>query len=78
MTETTKKVIERGNYRNAEKLITELDRRLAEDDANPNDTVSWETIRIEAQVRYGSGIQMVPKLTAEQLKAIAEVAKESS
>lgn len=30
----------------------ELDRRLAEDDANPNDTVSWETIKTEAQARW--------------------------
>jgi len=31
---------------------TELDRRLAEDDATPNDTVSWETIKTEAQSRW--------------------------
>lgn len=31
---------------------TELDRRLAEDDATPNDTVSWETIKAEAQARW--------------------------
>ncbi|MDD2701568.1 MAG: addiction module protein [Sideroxydans sp.] len=30
----------------------ELDRRLAEDDANPEDTVSWETIKAEAQARW--------------------------
>lgn len=30
----------------------ELDRRLAEDDANPDDTVSWETIKTEAQARW--------------------------
>jgi len=30
----------------------ELDRRLAEDDATPNDTVSWETIKAEAQARW--------------------------
>ena len=31
---------------------TELDRRLAEDDASPNDTVAWETIKAEAQTRW--------------------------
>ncbi len=31
---------------------TELDRRLAEDDANPNDTIAWETIKAETQVRW--------------------------
>jgi putative addiction module component (TIGR02574 family) len=31
---------------------TELDRRLAEDDATPNDTVSWETIKAEAKTRW--------------------------
>ncbi|OIR19754.1 putative addiction module component [mine drainage metagenome] len=30
----------------------ELDRRLAEDDANPNDTIAWETIKAEAQARW--------------------------
>ena len=30
----------------------ELDRRLAEDDATPNDTVSWGTIKAEAQARW--------------------------
>jgi putative addiction module component (TIGR02574 family) len=30
----------------------ELDRRLAEDDANPDDTISWETIKAEAQARW--------------------------
>lgn len=73
MTETTRKEMERGNCRNAENLFAELDRRLAEDDANPNDIVSWETIRAETQARYGSGIQMPPKLTVEQLQtAIAQ------
>lgn len=69
MTETTRKDIEHGSYRNADNVIAELDRRLAEDDANPDDIVSLETVRTEAQARYGSGIQMVPKLTVEQLKA---------
>ncbi|HCI12540.1 MAG: hypothetical protein A2063_01105 [Gallionellales bacterium GWA2_60_142] len=30
----------------------ELDRRLAEDDSTPNDTVAWETIKAEAQTRW--------------------------
>lgn len=34
----------------SEKL--ELDRRLSEDDANPDDTVSWDTIKAEAQTRW--------------------------
>ena len=31
---------------------TELDRRLAEDDATPDDTIAWETIKAEAQTRW--------------------------
>lgn len=30
----------------------ELDRRLAEDDTTPGDTVLWETIKAEAQARW--------------------------
>ena len=30
----------------------ELDRRLAEDDASPNNTIAWETIKAEAQSRW--------------------------
>lgn len=30
----------------------ELDRRLAEDEANPDDTLTWETIKTEAQTRW--------------------------
>lgn len=30
----------------------ELDRRLAEDEASPDDTVAWETIKTEAQARW--------------------------
>jgi putative addiction module component (TIGR02574 family) len=30
----------------------ELERRIAEDDANPNDVVSWEQVRSEALSRY--------------------------
>lgn len=31
---------------------TELDRRLAEDDAAPGDTVAWETVNREARSRW--------------------------
>ena len=31
---------------------SELDIRLAEDDATPNDTVAWETIKAEARARW--------------------------
>ncbi len=30
----------------------ELDRRLAEDDASPNDSINWESIKTEAQKRW--------------------------
>ena len=30
----------------------ELDRRLAEDDAVPGDTVAWETVKAEARSRW--------------------------
>jgi putative addiction module component (TIGR02574 family) len=30
----------------------ELDRRLAEDDSMPDDTVTWETIKAESQARW--------------------------
>lgn len=30
----------------------ELDRRRAEDDAAPGDTITWETIKTEAQARW--------------------------
>jgi putative addiction module component (TIGR02574 family) len=32
--------------------MAELDRRLSEDNATPNDTVAWETIKAEAQARW--------------------------
>lgn len=51
MNESTQKDVEHGGS-NAKNLIAELDRRLAEDEANPNDTVSWETIRAEARARF--------------------------
>lgn len=69
MTRSTKKDNAQGGCRNADDLIAELDRRLAEDDADPDDAVSWEVIRSEAQARYDSGMQMDSKLTVEQLKA---------
>lgn len=31
---------------------SELDRRLAEDEAAPNDVVDWESIKAEAQARW--------------------------
>jgi hypothetical protein len=68
MTETTGKDIERGNCRNAANLIAELDRRLAEDDANPDDIVGWETIRAEAQARYNQGKTMAPQSKKTQLR----------
>ncbi|MFA6922042.1 MAG: addiction module protein [Gallionella sp.] len=30
----------------------ELDQRLAEDNAMPNDTIAWDTIKAEAQARW--------------------------
>lgn len=30
----------------------ELDHRLADDDATPDDTVAWETIKAESQARW--------------------------
>lgn len=30
----------------------ELDRRLAEDDSMPDDTIAWETIKADAQTRW--------------------------
>lgn len=30
----------------------ELDRRLAEDDAHPDDVIAWETIKTEAKTRW--------------------------
>ncbi|TAL20923.1 MAG: addiction module protein [Nitrospirae bacterium] len=32
--------------------IIELNRRLAEDDAAPDDVVSWETVKAESQARW--------------------------
>jgi hypothetical protein len=33
-------------------LVFELERRLAEDDAAPDDTIAWTDIRTEAQARW--------------------------
>lgn len=52
---------------NADNLIAELDRRLAEDDAKPDDIVGWETIRAEAQARYDQ-----EKTTTPQSQVSAE------
>lgn len=52
MSATSKRGIEHVSCRNTDNLFAVLDQRLAEDDSNPNDTVSWETIRAEAQARW--------------------------
>jgi putative addiction module component (TIGR02574 family) len=44
--------IEAGLLRPGVAEKTELDRRLAEDEATPDDTVAWETIKDEAQTRW--------------------------
>ncbi len=54
MSEATRRGIDPGCKHLNENLIAELDRRLAEDDANPNDTVSWEAIRTEALARWNT------------------------
>lgn len=33
-------------------ISAELEHRIAEDDANPNGAIAWETIRDEAQARW--------------------------
>ncbi len=33
-------------------IATELERRLAEDDASPDDAIAWEAIKAEAQARW--------------------------
>lgn len=33
---------------------TELDRRIADDDANPDDTMSWEAVRTAVQQRLAA------------------------
>ncbi len=44
--------IEAGLLPPNEKEKSELDRRLAEDDTRPGETVTWETIKAEAQNRW--------------------------
>lgn len=46
------KEIEQGKFRNVEDVFAELDKRIAEDEATPDDTVEWETIKAEAQARW--------------------------
>ncbi|MDP1633605.1 MAG: hypothetical protein Q8L69_02840 [Gallionellaceae bacterium] len=46
------KEIERGKFRNVEDVFAELDKRIAEDEATPDDTVEWETIKTESQARW--------------------------
>jgi len=46
------KEIEQGKFRDAEDVFSELDKRIAEDDSTPNDTVAWKTIKAEAQARW--------------------------
>lgn len=45
------KEIEQGKFRDAEDVFAELDKRIAEDDSTPHDTVGWEAIKKEAQAR---------------------------
>jgi len=44
--------IEAGLLPPSEREKTELDRRLADDDARPGETVDWETIKAAAQTRW--------------------------
>jgi hypothetical protein len=44
--------IEQGKFREGEDVLSELDCRLAEDDASPDDTVAWEAIKEEALARW--------------------------
>jgi hypothetical protein len=44
--------IEQGKFREGADVLSELDCRLAEDDASPDDTVTWEAIKDEAQARW--------------------------
>lgn len=46
------KEIEQGKFRDAEDVYSELDKRIAEDEARPDDTIAWETIMKEAQARW--------------------------
>lgn len=44
--------IDAGLLPPSESKMAELDRRLAEDDDHPNDTIAWETIKAEAKSRW--------------------------
>lgn len=46
------KEIEQGKFRDAEDVFAELDKRIAEDDSMPHDTVDWDTIKKEARARW--------------------------
>lgn len=46
------KEIEKGKFRDAEDVFSELDKCIAEDEARPNDTIAWESIKAEAQARW--------------------------
>jgi hypothetical protein len=46
------KEIEQGKFRDAEDVFAELDKRIAEDDSTPNDTVAWKSINAETQIRW--------------------------
>lgn len=44
--------IEQGNFRDAEEVFAELDKRITEDDSTPHDTVTWERIHGDALARW--------------------------
>ncbi len=46
--------IETGKFRDAEDVFSELDKRITEDEAKPDDTIAWETIKAEALERWRS------------------------
>ena len=37
----------------SEEMLQELDRRIADDDANPDDVVSWEEVQAKLKAKYG-------------------------
>lgn len=43
--------IERGRFRDAEDVFSELDKRITEDEVMPDDIIAWENIKKEAQAR---------------------------
>ena len=46
------KEVEQGKFRDAEDVFAELDRRIAEDNVTPHNTVAWATIKEESQARW--------------------------